>query len=103
MEQPAVTASIRGRRVLVTRPLARNASLVAALRGAGAEPVVVPLVRIEPIAQPPPPGAAYDYILFTSATAAEVAVGWLATPGAARVIAVGEATAASLRGRGIDV
>jgi uroporphyrinogen III methyltransferase/synthase len=60
-----------GRRVLVTRPAGQSQELAAALREAGAEPVCVPMIAIEPAAAPPPPAPIADYqaLLFTSANA----------------------------------
>ena len=65
-----------GRRVLVTRPREASEPWARALREAGAEPVVVPLIEIVPIVASPELDAAlaglgsYDALLFTSANAA---------------------------------
>ncbi len=64
-----------GMRVLVTRPEHQAGELLAALREAGAEPVALPLIRIEPLRDPAPLDAAlarldaYDGLLLTSANA----------------------------------
>ena len=61
-----------GRRVLVTRPEDRAGGMLDALRNAGAEPVVVPVIRIQGLAHTPALDAAltrlqdYDGLLFTS-------------------------------------
>jgi len=43
------SGALRGRRILVTRPLAQSAGLAALLRGAGGEPVCVPAIEIRDI------------------------------------------------------
>jgi uroporphyrinogen III methyltransferase/synthase len=64
-----------GRRVLVTRSEEQAGSVSAALAGAGAQPVLVPLIRLAPAADPGPLDAAlgrlagYDALVFTSANA----------------------------------
>jgi uroporphyrinogen-III synthase len=89
-------------RVLVTRPRAQAEPLVDALRSAGHEPVVCPLIEVEPIEDGPIDVRGYDWVVVTSANgASELArrhVGPLP-----RVAAVGTATAAALSSRGIRV
>jgi len=64
-----------GRRVLVTRSAEQAGELATALAGAGAQPVVMPLIRLAPAEDPGPLDAAlerlagYDAIVFTSANA----------------------------------
>jgi uroporphyrinogen III methyltransferase/synthase len=64
-----------GRRVLVTRSAGQARELSAALASAGAQPVVVPLLRLAPAADPRPLDealgrlAGFDAIVFTSANA----------------------------------
>ena len=85
-------------RVWVTRTEPGAAALGAALRAAGHEPWVRPVLRIEPLAAPPPAGS-FEVTVFLSAHAAvgAFANGWRATP----AIAIGPATAARLRERGV--
>lgn len=100
--------SLAGHRVVVTRSSDQAGSLADLLMARGAEPVVVPLVRIEPIvdgverlrALDP---ASFDWLLVTSPNGAEsyAAVHGAATP--PRVAAVGATTAAALSDRGIEV
>ena len=104
-----------GRRVLVTRPRAQASSLVRALRELGAEPVGIPMIRIEPIRGTPELRAAldqlpgYDWIVLSSANAARELVAWLREAGQsparlrARVACVGPATARVAREAGLPV
>ncbi len=67
-----------GLRVLVTRPAERAGGLAAELRSAGAEPVLLPLVEVAPLADLSPLDAAlekledYDALLLTSRNAARI-------------------------------
>jgi uroporphyrinogen III methyltransferase/synthase len=94
-----------GRRVLVTRPREQAGELSQLLEDAGAEPVELPLIRLEPIdaAVFPAPLDSYDWVLFASANAvvhfwrllSRSGHDWRAL-GAARIGAVGPATARAL-------
>jgi uroporphyrinogen III methyltransferase/synthase len=105
-----------GKRVLVTRAEAQAASAAALLRDAGAEPVVVPTVVLGPPADPAPlaravadlRAGAYAWAAFTSANGVDrtweavVAAGGDARAfGAARLAAIGPATAAALERHGL--
>jgi uroporphyrinogen III methyltransferase/synthase len=109
---------LAGLRVLVTRPREQADALGEALRARGAEPVAAPTIRIEDSG----PSAAldraltallvgdYDWVVFTSANAVERLLHRLRERGkswpggrAARVVAVGGATAAALKAAGITV
>jgi uroporphyrinogen-III synthase len=85
-------------RIVLTRDPERADALAERLRASGHEVACVPLTAVAD-ADPFPDPSSYDGVLFTSANAAARA------PGARwpRVGAVGEATAAALRARGIDV
>jgi uroporphyrinogen III methyltransferase/synthase len=96
-----------GKRVLVTRTAEQSASLRDALQEAGAEAVVIPMIRIEAIPASPEIDAAlaglaeYDVLLLTSANAARQLAARAAERGSdlaglrADVVCVGPATAAA--------
>lgn len=105
-----------GKRVLVTRAEGQASSTAALLRDAGAEPVVVPTIVIGPPSEPEPlaravrelRAGAYAWAAFTSANGVErtwdaiVAAGGDARAfGAARLAAIGPATAAALERHGL--
>jgi uroporphyrinogen-III synthase len=66
---------LAGKRVVVTRALAQSQSLVDALREAGAEPILLPLVGVAPADNPAEldaclrNGAQFDWVFFTSQNA----------------------------------
>jgi uroporphyrinogen-III synthase len=102
--------ALHGLRIAVTRPASVDDRLAALLAERGAEPVVVPLVRIEAASDPAPLLEAaraiddYDWIVFTSANgvtafraALETAAGAGGPPPRGRVAVVGPATAEAVR------
>jgi uroporphyrinogen-III synthase len=87
-------------RVIVTRPCAQAEPLAAALRARGFEPVLCPVIEVEPTDDEPIDVRGYDWVIVTSANgAAELARRADARP--ARIAAVGEATAAALADHGL--
>ncbi len=103
-----------GLRVLVTRPAHQRDELAMLLRDEGAEPVCVPAIRIEPPADVEPLSSAiaraaqYRWVVFTSANGVDAFFVEVARQGrdarvlgAARVCAIGPATAEALRAHGI--
>ena len=109
---PAPAESLRGRRVIVTRPAHQAAPLCAALERAGAVAVPLPLLHVVPNTLGShdlvPDAHAYDWVLFTSANGvahAQAALGPLgdALRGHEGVAAVGPATAAALAAQGVTV
>jgi uroporphyrinogen III methyltransferase/synthase len=106
-------ASLRGKRIAVTRPPAQAAALVEGLGALGAEALSFPTIRIADPAEPEPLRRSvkdldgYDWVVFTSANG--VARFWqqLRTlrntdvlPAHIAVAAIGPATAAALEERG---
>jgi uroporphyrinogen III methyltransferase/synthase len=104
-----------GARVLVTRPREQAGGWLAALRAAGAEASVVPMIRIEPAGDPEAQEAAlreldgYDAVLFASANAVRAFAARAGELGASlagrrpAVLCVGPATAAAAREAGLRV
>ena len=89
-------------RVIVTRARGQAGPLAAALRRAGFEVTVCPLIEIEPIDDGPIDVRGYDWVIVTSVNgAAELArrrVGELP-----RIAAIGRGTETALRERGLRV
>ena len=100
---------LAGRTIVVTRPEGQAGSLVGRLEELGATVALVPLVGIEPIDDVSELDAAlgdpgYRWVIFTSANgvvAAERALAGKAL-GAAKVAAVGPATAEAVRALGVE-
>ena len=106
---------LAGCRLVVTRPLAQSAGIVEALRDAGAEVIVAPMIRTESLASSPAMQEAVagigatDWLVFTSAAGADAFFDALALAGlnaralaSARVAAIGPATAARLSHHGVS-
>lgn len=102
---------LAGRRVLITRPRHQAADFADALRAFGADPVIVPMIRIVPpeddgpLARACAGAAGFDWIVFTSANGVEALLSRLAGSdrrlGQAKIVAVGPATAARLGQYGV--
>lgn len=96
---------LRGRAVLVTRPVQQSEKLAGLIREAGGEPVLFPALAIAPPSHPAEVKAVLaglstvDLVVFVSPNAVERAFELLDTPWPAGmpVAAVGEGTAAVLR------
>lgn len=103
---------LAGKRILVTRPAGRAGPLLDQLRSLGATPIAFPVIRIEARRDLSPLDDAlgrlevYDWVVFTSAQAVEIAWDHLPAPGGAerlrarRLAAIGPATAEALAARG---
>ena len=113
---PPAEAPLRGVRVLVTRPRAEGEPLRRSLRAAGALVLDLPTIAVAPPESYGPLDAAlstlseYDWIVFTSRNAVKAVFERLAALGSQPVFpvtlwvaAVGPATAADLRRRGVYV
>ncbi|MDE2823523.1 MAG: uroporphyrinogen-III C-methyltransferase [Chloroflexota bacterium] len=105
---------LTGKRVLVTRSRTQSADLADLLERAGAEPVEVPTIEIQPVDDFCKVDAElarlteYDWVVFTSTNAVEQLFGRLDALGrdarqlhGSRVAAIGTATASALSERGI--
>jgi uroporphyrinogen III methyltransferase/synthase len=104
-----------GKRVLVTRDRSQSGPMVRTLRDAGAEPVVVPMIRLAPPEDWAEVDAAldaiasYDAMLITSANAIRFlaeraeARGVSLTPAGLQVLCVGPQTAEATRDAGVAV
>lgn len=92
-------------RILLTRPAGQADGMAVLLAAAGIDAVAVPTVVIEPV-EPDALRAALtdgpDWLVITSANGA-AALSGAAIPDRTRVAAVGPATAAALRARGVRV
>ena len=103
-----------GRRVLVSRPTEQTGALCRALEEAGAEPVLVPMIRVTPAPPGPELEAAlaalpdYDWIVFTSANAVRALAALAGAAGhepsslRARALCVGPATNAAAARAGFE-
>jgi len=106
--------SLKGRRIVVTRAREQAGDLVRALQDHGAEAVIVPVIRIQPLADLGGLRAAltglsaYRWVVFTSQNAVQIVfdrlVAWGLTPrvfSSTSVAAIGAATATALTVRGV--
>lgn len=93
----------RGRRarVAVTRAAGRGEKLAGRLAELGCEPVVWPLIAVEPLGHDPVDPAGYDWVVVTSPRGAEELARRLTHP-PRRLAAIGPGTAAALSARGLE-
>lgn len=106
----AVTMSLTGKRILITRTRSQASELAAALTALGAEPVLIPTIQLAPPTSYDALDTAiaaietFDWLLFTSANAVEVfAQRRAARPISKRlgIAAIGPATARALTAVGL--
>ncbi|MET0659483.1 MAG: uroporphyrinogen-III synthase [Steroidobacteraceae bacterium] len=95
---PFVMRPLRGLRVLVTRPLEQAEPLAALIEAQGGEARVLPSIAIEPVA----PAQSYleqrfDWVVFVSANAVRHGTPLCRAEMAAKVAAIGQATARALQ------
>ena len=111
-------ADLQGARVVVTRPRRQAGPLAAALRGRGATPVLLPTIRIEPVADAANVDSPlrdvergeFEWLVFTSANAVDACARRIEALGmqpgclaATSVAAIGSATAKAARAEGFRV
>lgn len=99
---------LEGVTVVVTRPAAQARRFAALVQAAGATPLLLPALEIEPLTLDEDQRARlvpddYDWTVFTSANAVEFAMRQLPRPGQTRIAAVGRGTARALGEHGIAV
>lgn len=101
---------LAGRRIVVTRPRSRAGTLADSLREEGAEVIELPCIQTRALPGPLPGLGGYDWVAFTSPAGVEHFFQKLAAEnrdirelGAARIAAVGPATADALRNLGLRV
>lgn len=104
-------APLTGQRIAITRPAGQAASLLERIQALGGEVIPLPLLEIAPPATPVCPnalqrqGQAADLIVFISPTAVRMALQTLPRadwPHSARLAAVGQGTARTLRSAGFS-
>ena len=107
--------SLAGKRVVVTRAVVQADALSAQLRGAGAEPVEIPVIQIVPVEDTTALDAAikrlvkYDWVIFTSPNAVELFyslledANLLGNGSGPRIAAVGPTTQKTLQAHGVRV
>lgn len=106
---------LQGRRIGITRPQAQAQELAAQLQALGAQPILLPMITIEPVADQQPLAQAiaqiaqYDWLVFTSANAVTIwQTQWqmsgrpLADLAHLHIAAIGPATADALRAIGLE-
>ncbi len=111
-----MTHPLAGKRIAITRPEAQTADFVAALRQAGAVPIIFPTIQIAPIPNNSPLDSAlrnlkrYDWVIFTSVNGVKVALDRMReidlAPSAlnvCQIAVIGPATAAALMEHGVRV
>ena len=110
----ATGAALQGRRIVVTRAREQAADLVRALESLGAEAIVAPVIRIQPLEHLASLRAAltglsaYRWVVFTSQNAVQIVLDRLVSWGlrtrvfdSTSIAAIGSATAEALRTRGL--
>lgn len=107
-------SNLSGKRILITRSQTQAAGFAAQLRAFGAEPIILPMIAIQALADPRPLDQAlmkisrYDWIIFTSANAVEQVcarfdhLGIKPPAPKIKVAAIGQSTAQALKERGIS-
>lgn len=110
-----MTRGLQGRRIVVTRAREQAADLVRELEAHGAQTIVAPVIRIQPLENLGPLRAAltglsgYRWVVFTSQNAVQIVLDRLVAWGlttrvfsSTSIAAIGSATAEALRKRGLQ-
>jgi uroporphyrinogen-III synthase len=111
-----MTPSLRGKRVVITRPASQAQSFIDGLSAAESVPILFPTIQIAPIQDNPLLDSAlrtlsrYDWIVFTSVNGVHSVLDRMTELGmrvaalnSASVAGIGPATVAALRNRGVQV
>lgn len=93
---------LAGQTVVVTRAPKQAGELSSRLRALGADVVELPVIQFEPLEFPLPDWASYDWAIFTSANGVKFFFGRVEPRPGPRLCAIGPATAAALRDRGLE-
>lgn len=96
-----MSSALRGRTVVITRPVGTAAAMAQRVRAAGGMPVLLPGMSLRACDAPGQATLDVERVIFTSPAAVRFASGRVVWPNEAVIVAVGRATAAALRRRGI--
>jgi len=93
---------LAGQTVVVTRARKQAGALSQRLRALGADVIELPLIEFQPVEFPLPDWDSYDWAIFTSANGVEFFFERVDPRPGPRLCAIGPATAAALRARGLE-
>lgn len=93
---------LAGQTVVVTRARQQAGALSQRLRALGAEVIELPLIEFEPVEFTPPDWDSYHWAIFTSANGVAFFFEKVRPRPGPRLCAIGPATAAALRARGLE-
>ncbi|MGN6329299.1 MAG: uroporphyrinogen-III synthase [Rhodanobacter sp.] len=102
------TGRLRGRTVVITRPVGNGVSLARKVRAQGGQPLLLPGLALRGVADSAAVRREWlaacegEVLIFTSPAAVRYAVALAPLRTAARVLAVGQGTARALRRHGVD-
>jgi len=93
---------LAGQTIVVTRARKQAGALSQRLRALGADVIELPLIEFQPLEFQPPAWESYDWAIFTSANGVEFFFERVEPRPGPRLCAIGPATAAALRARGLE-
>ncbi|MFZ5926906.1 MAG: hydroxymethylbilane synthase [Acidobacteriota bacterium] len=93
---------LAGQTVVVTRAQKQAGALSQRLRALGADVIELPLIEFQPLEFEAPGWSSYDWAVFTSANGVEFFFERVEPRPGPRICAIGPATAAALRARGLE-